>query len=71
MQANFVQAFNGLLNGQPVKITRDMGHAVLFYKEIWSVMTETLNLLPIPDMRGSVRSDMREHTADTNTNLDW
>ena len=72
VQANFEQVFSGvLLNGEPAKITRDMGDAVLVYKEIWSGMTETLNLLPIPGMRGPVRSGMREHTADTKTNLDW
>ena len=72
VQANSEQVFNGvLLNGEPVKITRDMGDAVLGSKEIWNGMTETLNLLPIPGMRGPVRSDMREHTADTKTNLDW
>lgn len=60
-----------LLNGEPAKITRDMGDVVLVSKEIWNGMTETLNLLPILGMRGSVRSDKREHTADTKTNLDW
>ena len=72
VQANFEQVFSGvLLNGEPANITRDMGDAGLVSKEIWSGMTETLNLLPIPGMRGSVRSAMREHTADTKTNLDW
>ena len=71
VQANFGQAFNGLLNGEPVKITIDMGDAVLVSEEIWSGMTETLNLLPIPGVRGSVRSARREHTADTKTNSDW
>ena len=72
VQANSEQVFNGVLpNGEPVKITRDMGDAVLGSKEIWNGMTETLNLLPIPGMRASVRSGMRKHTADTKTNLDW
>ena len=72
VQANSEQVFNGVLpNGEPVKITRDMGDAVLGSKEIWNGMTETLNLLPIPGMRASVLSGMRKHTADTKTNLDW
>ena len=72
VQANSEQVFNGVLpNGEPVKITRDMGDAVLGSKEIWNGMTETLNLLPTPGIRASVRSGMREHTADTKTNLDW
>ena len=72
VQANFEQVFSGvLLNGEPANITRDMGDAVLVSKEIWSEMTETLDLLPIPGMRGSVGSAMSEHTADTKTNLDW
>tara|TARA_B110000977_G_C10594458_1_gene305670 strand:+ start:52 stop:315 length:264 start_codon:yes stop_codon:yes gene_type:complete len=72
VQANFEQVFSGvLLNGEPANIMRDMGDAVLVSKEIWSEMTETLDLLPIPGMRGSVGSAMREHTADTKTNLDW
>ena len=60
-----------LLNGEPAKITTDVGEAVLVSKEIWSGMTEPLDLLPIPGVRGPVRSAMREHTADTKTNLDW
>ena len=72
VQANFEQGFSGvLLNGEPVKITRYMGDAVLVSKEVWSGMTETLDLLPIPGVRGSVRSARREHTADTKTNSDW
>ena len=37
VQANFEQVFSGvLLNGEPAKITRDMGDAGLVSKEIWN-----------------------------------
>jgi antitoxin YefM len=71
VQENFEQVFDDvLLSGEPVKIARDTGDAVLVSEEVWSGMTETLNLLSIPNMRVSVRAGMREHIATTATDLD-
>ena len=71
VQENFEQVFDDvLLSGEPVKIARDTGDAVLVSEEVWSGMTETLNLLSIPNMRVSVRAGMRVHIAITATDLD-
>ena len=34
-------------------------------------MMETLNLVPIPGVRETIRSGMREPIANTTTGLDW
>lgn len=60
-----------LLCGEPVKIMKDTGNAVLVSEGVWRGMIETLNLLSIPGVRESVRSGMREPIADTATGLDW
>ncbi|MDC0490892.1 hypothetical protein OAN81_06575 [Paracoccaceae bacterium] len=49
----------------------DADDAILISEEVWREMTETLNLLPIPSVRESVRSGMREPITDTATGLDW
>lgn len=59
-----------LLCGEPVKIMKDTGNAVLVSEKFWRGMTETLNLLFIPGVRESIRSGMREPIADTATGLD-
>ena len=60
-----------LLCGEAVKIMKDSGNFVLVSEGVWRGMTETLNLLSIPVMRGCIRSGMRETIADTATGLDW
>ena len=60
-----------LLCGEPVKIMKESGNFVLVSEGVWRAMTETLNLLSIPGMRGSIRSGMCEPIADTATGLDW
>jgi antitoxin YefM len=72
VQANFEQVFNDVLvSGEPVKIMKDTGNAILVSEAIWRGMTETLNLVSIPGVRESVRSGMREPIADTKTDLNW
>ena len=71
-EANFEPVFNEVLtSGEPVSIKSGAGSAVLVSEEVWRGMTETLNLLSIPGMRGSISAGMREHTANTTTDLDW
>ena len=60
-----------LLCGEAVEILKETGNAILVSDEVWRGMTETLNLMTIPVMRGSIRSGMRETIADTATGLDW
>jgi len=72
VQENFEQIFEDvLMSGEPVKILKEMGNAILVSEEIWRGMTETLNLMSIPGVRGSIRSGMREPIAETATGLDW
>ena len=72
MQENFAQVLNKvLLSGEPVKITSDADDALLISEEVWPAMTETLKLLSISCVRESVRSGVREPSADITTGLDW
>ena len=59
------------MNGEPLKLIRDEGNAILTSEEVWNGMTKTLNLASIPGMLKSVRSGMREQIACTTTDLDW
>jgi len=71
-QENFEQIFKDVLvSGEPAKILKETGNAILVSEKVWRGMTETLKLLSIPGMRGSIRAGMREHTANTTTDLDW
>lgn len=72
IQANCEQVLDKvLLSGELVKITNDVGDAILVSEEIWRHMTETLKLLSILGMRETVRSYMREAIVDSTTGLDW
>ena len=59
------------MSGDPVKILKETGNAILVSEEVWRGMTATLNLVSIPGMRESIRSGMREPIADTATGLYW
>ena len=72
VQENFEQIFEDvLMSGDPVKILKETGNAILVSEEVWRGMTATLNLVSIPGMRESIRSGMREPIADTATGLYW
>ena len=72
VEADFEQVLDDVLeSGQPIKIMKDTGNAILVSDEVWRGMTETLNLLSIPGMRESISSGMRAPIADTTTGLDW
>ena len=72
VQENFEQIFEEVLvSGEPTRILKDMGNAILVSEEVWRGMTETLSLLSIPGLRGSIHSCMHENIADTATELDW
>lgn len=71
VQENFEQIFGHVLvSGQPAKILKDTGNAILVSEEVWRGMTETLNLVSIPGVREPTRSGMREPITDTKTGLD-
>ena len=71
MEKSFEQIFEDVLvSGEPVKILKDTGNAILVSEEIWCGMMETLNLVSISDMRKSICSGMREPITDTKIGLD-
>jgi len=72
VQESFEQIFEDVLvSGEPVEILKDTGNAILVSEEVWRGMTETLNLMSMPGMRGSIRTGMHEPIANTKTGLDW
>jgi len=72
VELNFEQILDDVLvSGGPIKIVKDTGNAILVSEEIWSGMTETLNLVSMPGMRESLLSGMREPITQTTTALDW
>ena len=72
VQENFKQIFEDVLvSGEPTRILKDTGNAILVSEEVWRGMTETLSLLSIPGLCESLHSCMHENIADTATELDW
>ena len=72
VELNFEQILDDVLvSGGPIQIVKDTGNAILVSEEIWSGMTETLNLVSMPGMRESLLSGMREPITQTTTALDW
>jgi len=72
VQETFEQIFEDVLvSGEPAKILKETGNAILVSEEIYRGMIETLNLVSIPGVRETVRSGMREPIANTKTGLDW
>jgi len=72
VELNFEQILDDVLvSGGPIKIVKDTGNSILVSEEIWSGMTETLNLVSMPGMRESLLSGMSEPITQTTTALDW
>ena len=72
VQENFKQLFEDVLvSGEPTRILKDTGNAILVSEEVWRGLAETLNLVSIPGMRDSIRAGMREPIADSAEGLDW
>ena len=72
VQENFEQIFEDVLvSGEPTRILKDTGNAILVSEEVWRGMTATMNLMSSSGMRESIRSGMREPITDITTGLDW
>ena len=72
VQENFEQVFEDVLvSGEPTRILKDTGNAILVSEEVWRGMTATMNLVSSPGMRETIRSGMRKPITDTTTGLDW
>ena len=72
VQENFEQIFEDVLvSGEPAKILKETGNAILVSEDVWRGMTATMNLMSSPGMRESIRSGMREPITDITTGSDW
>lgn len=58
-------------NHEPITITGKRGNAVLVSEEDWRAIQETLFLLSIPGMRGSIREGLETPIEDCAEQLDW
>ena len=56
---------------KPVTITGKRGNAVLISEPDWNAINETLHLLSIPGMRGSIRDGMAETLEECDIKSDW
>ena len=56
---------------EPVVITGKRGNAVLLAEGDWNAINETLYLLSVPGMRGSIIEGMQENLDETSTELEW
>ena len=56
---------------EPVVITGKRGNAVLQAERDWNAINETLYLLSIQGMRGSIIEGMQKNLEETSTELEW
>ena len=59
------------LSHEPIIITGKRGNAVLISEDDWRSIQETMYLLNIPNMRGSIREGLATPIKDCKENLDW
>lgn len=59
------------MSHEPVVITGKRGNAVLLSEDDWNAINETLYLLSVPGMRGSIIEGMQENFDETSTELEW
>jgi antitoxin YefM len=56
---------------EPIVITGKRGNAVLISEEDWRSIQETMYLLNLPGMRGSIREGLATPIEDCNEGIDW
>ncbi len=56
---------------QPIVIKGKRCNAVLISEEDWNAISETLNLLSIPEMRESIQEGMKTPPSECAEELDW
>ncbi len=56
---------------EPVQITGKRGNAVLLSEADWNAIQETLHLVSIPGMRGSILDGLATAVADLNDQPGW
>ena len=56
---------------EPIVITGKRGNAVPLAEDDWNAINETLYLISVPGMRGSIIEGMQEVLEETSTELKW
>ncbi len=56
---------------EPIQITGKRNNAVLISEEDWSAIKETLYLLSIPKMRGSIKKGLKTPLKECSRELEW
>lgn len=56
---------------EPIQITGKRNNAILICEEDWRAINETLYLLSIPKMRGSIRKGFKTPLKECSQELDW
>ncbi len=56
---------------EPVVIKGKRGNAVLLSKSDWNAISETLHLVSLPGMRGSIQEGLNEDISECSKELDW
>lgn len=56
---------------EPILITGKRTNAVLLSESDWKAINETLHLLSIPGLRGSIKAGMEEDLTRSAKDLDW
>ena len=56
---------------EPIVITGKRGNAVLLAEDDWNAINETLYLISVPGMRGSIIEGVQEILKETSTELKW
>jgi len=59
------------LTNEPIKTTGKRGDAVLISDDNWRAIQETLYLISIPNMRGSIVDGMSAKIDDCSEELEW
>ncbi len=58
-------------SSEPIQITGKRGNAVLISEDNWNAIQETLYVLSIPGMRGSIREGLNTKVEDCSEGLNW
>lgn len=71
-RANLYELINDAsVNHEPVIITGKSGNAVLLAEGDWNAITETLHLVSVTAMRGSIIAGMQKSVDGAATELAW
>jgi prevent-host-death family protein len=56
---------------EAIRITGKRSNAILLSEDDWSAIQETLHLLAVPGMRGSIKEGLQTPVDECDESLDW